>query len=227
MLYKTEGIALSYIKYKESSIIARILTSRFGLQSYIVNSVRSSKRGASKLALFQPFTLTNLVVYHKDGSGLQRISEIKCQESLSSIPFDPVKSAIAIFLSELLSKVLSENQEQADLFVFVKSAVVDLDGQENADLNFHLKFLIQASKFLGFEIQNAKEVLHQLRDFYSWPDRKTYESKIDALINGVNITIGNSYRRHILDLLIDFYRLQLDGIGELRSLKVLRSLVED
>ncbi|MCK5702883.1 MAG: recombination protein O N-terminal domain-containing protein, partial [Cyclobacteriaceae bacterium] len=32
MLYKSRGIALSYIKYKESSIIARIFTEAFGMQ---------------------------------------------------------------------------------------------------------------------------------------------------------------------------------------------------
>ena len=65
MLYKTRGIALNYIRYRESSIIAKIYTEAFGIQSYIVNGVRSSKSKTNRIALFQPLTLLDMVVYHK------------------------------------------------------------------------------------------------------------------------------------------------------------------
>ena len=55
MLTKTRGIVLVFIRYKESSIIARIYTKDLGLRSYIVNGVRSIK--TSKIAFFQPLTV--------------------------------------------------------------------------------------------------------------------------------------------------------------------------
>jgi len=79
MLHKTKGIVLNYIKYSDTSIIAKIYTEAFGLQSYIVNSVRSSK-AKNKIALFQPLTLLEMVVYHKNHQGLQRISEMRTAE---------------------------------------------------------------------------------------------------------------------------------------------------
>ena len=86
MLHRTRGIVLSYIKYKETSIIVRIFTEAFGMQSYIVNSVRSAK-SRGKMALYQPLSLLDLVVYHKSGKDLQRISETKFSYAYSSIPF--------------------------------------------------------------------------------------------------------------------------------------------
>ena len=72
MLKKTEGVVLSAIRYKESSIIVRIFSRELGLKSYIINGVRT--QGAkSKAALYQPMTLLDLVVYEKEGAGLQRI----------------------------------------------------------------------------------------------------------------------------------------------------------
>ena len=76
MLKKTAGIVLSHIKYKDTSIIVRIFTRDLGLKAYLVNGVRSLGKG-SKIALYQPLTLLDLVVYDKENTGLQRISEAK------------------------------------------------------------------------------------------------------------------------------------------------------
>ena len=43
MTEKTRGLVLSYIKYKETSIICKIFTESFGIQSYIINGIRNSK----------------------------------------------------------------------------------------------------------------------------------------------------------------------------------------
>jgi len=64
MLHHTEGIVLGSLKYKESSLIVKIFTNAFGMQSYVVNGVRSSK-SQGKTALYQPLTLLDMVVYHK------------------------------------------------------------------------------------------------------------------------------------------------------------------
>jgi len=41
MIFKTRGIVFRFTKFKETSIIVTIFTEVFGLQSYIVNGVRS------------------------------------------------------------------------------------------------------------------------------------------------------------------------------------------
>ena len=43
MTEKTRGLVLSFIKYKETSIICKIFTESFGVQSYIINGIRNSK----------------------------------------------------------------------------------------------------------------------------------------------------------------------------------------
>jgi DNA repair protein RecO (recombination protein O) len=54
-LHKTKGLVLRTVKYGETSIIVTIFTELFGVQTYLVNGVRSSsKKGAGKAGLFQP-----------------------------------------------------------------------------------------------------------------------------------------------------------------------------
>ena len=92
MLQKTRGLVLSHIRYQETSIIVKIYTEELGLQSYIVNSVRTKSSKTNKIALFQPLTLLDLVVYYNEKKSINRISEQKCNYPFSSIPFNIVKS---------------------------------------------------------------------------------------------------------------------------------------
>jgi DNA repair protein RecO (recombination protein O) len=48
MTHKTKGIVLRNIKYGETSLVVNIFTELFGIQTYLVNGVRSSKKSSAK-----------------------------------------------------------------------------------------------------------------------------------------------------------------------------------
>ena len=127
MLQKTRGIALSYIRYRETSIIARIYTEEFGLQSYIVNSVRTARSKNNKIALFQPLTLLDMVVYNKHDRDLHRLSEMKTSYPFQSLPFEVAKATIAMFVTEMLNKVLKEEASSPALFRYLVDSVLFLE----------------------------------------------------------------------------------------------------
>ena len=104
MIDKTKGLVLSYIKYGDSSIICKIFTDSFGLQSYIINGIRNSK--SKNIALYQPLNILNMVVYHKNSSGIQRIKEAKLDVIYSSVHNDMKKVSVCFFISEFLYKSL-------------------------------------------------------------------------------------------------------------------------
>jgi len=68
MIEKTQGIALHYTKYSESSVIAKIFTKNFGLKSCIINGVRK-KKSKSKLGLLRPLTLLDIELYQNSKQG--------------------------------------------------------------------------------------------------------------------------------------------------------------
>ena len=58
MIQTTKGIILRSVKYGETSLVVTVFTEMFGLQSYMVNGVRTaSKKGSSKSAMFSVQTL--------------------------------------------------------------------------------------------------------------------------------------------------------------------------
>jgi DNA repair protein RecO (recombination protein O) len=70
MLISTEAIALSTIKYSESSVIFKCYTLSNGTKSYIIKGIRSKKNKSLSLGLFQPMTILEINANHKNNGGL-------------------------------------------------------------------------------------------------------------------------------------------------------------
>ncbi|RAW02799.1 DNA repair protein RecO [Pseudochryseolinea flava] len=220
MLHKTQGVVFRFTKYGETSIIVTIFTTLFGIQSYIVNGVRS-KSLKSKIALYQPLTLLDLVVYYKENASIKRIKELKCLHPYQTVTSDIRKSSIAMFIAEILNKTVKEESHAQELCDFIITSMIILDTHEKTE-NFHLIFLLKLSRYLGFGAQFVNEVLGgRFTD-------EAIEKIIDQLIKAdytdvISMTIAQ--RREILELLVSFYADHVETIGELKSLAVLREIV--
>lgn len=234
MLHKTPGIVLNFIKYRDTSIIVKIYTLAFGVQTYIVNGVRGrsskgkSSRG-SRIALYQPLTLLDLIVYKKLNADINRISESKCSHPFHHIPFDVQKSGIAIFITEILSKTIKEETENPDLFGFLQQSILMLDHMEEHYENFHIQFLLKLSRYLGFAPQSAHEVFQQLHYLANNEELAMKEKAAldELMITGYDrpLKFNNSIRRDLLKIMIQFYKLHIESLGEIRSMQVLREVM--
>lgn len=229
MLHKTRGIALSYIRYRETSIIARVYTEAFGIQSYVVNNVRSAKSKTNKIALFQPMTLLDMVVYYKDDRDLNRLSEVKTLHPLQSIPFEVAKSGIALFLTEMLTKSLKEESGNPMLFQFLLESILLLEHMETGYENFHLAFLAKLSAYLGFGPENAREFEQQLRErSYPFLPNTETELALNTLLRrplGTAVRLSRTDRLNLLEALVAYYRIHVDAMGEIKSLAVLHEVM--
>ena len=220
MVFKAKGVVFRFTRYGETSIIVSIFTDQFGLQSYIVNGVRN-KSVKSKMALFQPLTLVDLVVYHRENANINRVKEIKCLHPYQSIHHDFNKASIGMFINEVLNKTVREESHSHNLCEFIISSLITLDTMVEHVENFHLQFLLKLSGFLGFGAQTVQDILGlRITDH-------AIEKLLMALIHADyshHIVCTNPQRREALDLLIRFYQDHL-GLGELKSLQVLREIM--
>ena len=127
-LHHTKGIVLRTVKYGETSVIVTIFTELFGVQSYLVNGVRTStKKGSGKANFFQPSAILDMVVYHNELKQLQRIKEFRWGYLYQHILSDVKKNAVALFMVELLTKCLKQPEANPDLFHFAEDAFLHLD----------------------------------------------------------------------------------------------------
>lgn len=229
MIRKTSGLVLSSIRYKDTSIIVKIFTRELGLKSYLINGVRSMGKG-SKMALYQPLTLLDLVVYNKENSGLQRISEAKLQRAHQRIPFDFSRTSIALFMTEVINRSIYENYQNESLFDFLSESVIILDQAETHLAHFPLVFLIEKSKFLGFYPESAE-------GFIVESNKQPFSNQeLPITLDYLNTLLEKKYycvdkipvllRRKVLDHLLDFYAQHMENPSIFKSLAVIRQVME-
>lgn len=220
MIFKTRGIVFRFTKFKETSIIVTIFTEEFGLQSYIVNGVRS-KSSKNRIALYQPLTLLHLVVYHRENANIERIKEISCLHPYRTLQSDVKKATLAMFLNELLNKTVKEESHAGEIFQFICDSLIALDMLETGYENFHLIFMVKLSRYLGFGVHHANEILAGRA-----ADRETDIILRELLASDYHssLKISNMQKRTILDLLVKFYHEHVEHLGEIKSLQVLREV---
>lgn len=239
MLTATEGIVLHSTKFGESSVIVTVFTKESGRQSYMVNSSRSRK-AKNKAGLLQPLFLVELEAYHKQSRDIQQIKNIKSQTVYQNIPFDIVKSTQAIFLSEILHKTIYEQESYEEMFNFIKHSLLYFDLNEEGKSNFHLFFLFRLTEYLGFLPSTEKTCFEGWFDLkkgvvvsyepshplYASKEVTSYLQKLALIkINELEILkIPKKIRNSLLVVLLDYYRLHIENMGEIKSLKVLQEV---
>ncbi len=240
MLQKTSGIILKTTKYSENSLIVKIYTQKFGLQSYIINGIRN-KKSKNKISAFQSLSIIDLEVIHSEKKTLQRITEINSHYSFVDIPFNIIKTSICIFINEIIYKTIKEEHSDSDLYDFLTHSLYTLDVSKENGANFPILFLIQFSKYLGFYPQGEYTDIDNYFDlqegqFVSTTPMHTYYIQKELSIhlnqflksdfkNYSFISINNTNRRKLLDMMIEFYTLHIHGFGEIKSHKVLEEII--
>lgn len=243
MLHNTKGIALRAVKYGDTSLIATIFTEQYGVQSYMVQGVRSSKAKNNKAALLQPATLLDMVVYHKPQTKLHRIKEFQYAYIYTQLQEEIVRNSIALFSAEVLLRMLPEEAIMHELFAFSFQYFQQLDAMPVAHIaNFPLYFLIQCSRILGYEISGtytAETPYLNMQDgaFTATPPRMdTYLQDDDAialskllLVEEVedlkSVSLNGETRNRLLDWYIAFMHSHTQHMGNIRSLAVLRAIL--
>ncbi len=240
MIEKTGGIVLHSIRYGETSLIVKVFTHSHGVQSYIVPGVRKAKSRVPN-NLFQPLTIIDLVAYHKGKGGLQHIKEVSCPIAYKSIPYDIVKSSVAIFLSEILNKSLKEQDPQPGMYDFITQALRYFDQKDNPPVNFHLGFLIHLSRYLGFQPRNNFDRQHCFFNLkegmfqqYSGEQHTCLNKALSQHLHEINtcdlyqldnMIIKNNERRSLLTSIIDYYSFHLEGFKGVQSHMILETVL--
>jgi DNA repair protein RecO (recombination protein O) len=228
MLTKTQGIVISYLRYRETSIIVKIFTRELGMKAYIVNGVRSSK-AKSKMGFYQPLTLLDMVVYDKENVSLNRISEIKLSKAFQRIPFDFLRSGIAMFVAEVLAKSIYEGYQNEALFDYLMDAISLLDEEKAVLSHFPIAFLWETSRYLGFAPDEADEFFEELKENLTkqidWDPEIKYLNQLIRDSFDFNEKVPALVRKNLLDHMLIFYSKHLEQQSEWKSVKVLRQMM--
>lgn len=242
MTHKTKGIVLRSIKYGETSLVVTIFTELFGIQTYLVNGVRSSKKTAHA-NYYQPAAVLDLVVYHNEQRNLQRIKEVKWDFLFQHVLSDVVKNSVALYIIELLHKCLKQPEENATLFYFCEEVLIQLDGAgSKVTSNFALYFSLQLPEFLGFKINDDYSDQQTVLDLseggfvseepthphFIKGDDARWTSQLLKVMQPAELTdfqLNHVTRRRLLMHFQDYYSLHIADFGQMKTLGILHEVL--
>ncbi|QTE24283.1 DNA repair protein RecO [Polaribacter cellanae] len=233
----TKAIVLSTLKYSDTSLIVKCYTAESGLKSYLVRGVLKAKKGGLKIAYFQPLTQLNIVANHSSKSTLHSIKEVQILNPYKSIYKDIVKQSVVLFLSEVLSYSIQEEEKNEPLYNYLETAFVWLDVHEKI-ANFHLLFLLNFTRYLGFypDLSEATKTGFNLLDgnFTDSTSEKNiisgnyfyqFKKLLGINFDGIeNVSFGKNERQLVLQIIIRYFELHLDGFRKPKSLQVLETV---
>ncbi len=235
---ETPAIVLSVIKYNDTDAVVKIYTAQTGFTAFFVRGFFKGRKSRYYKATFQPGALLELIFHFKNKGQLERFKDVRILYHYKNIHQNFDKLNIVTFLREILLESLKNEQGDDKLFQFIFKKFVSLD-QETLDPDFHLKFMLQLTQYLGFfpdlqtdgayfDLQNAvfveqiplspylnKQETSLFRDFSGMIFATEKYSKLKQLD-----------RKALIDMLLRYYSYHVSQFNTLNSVKILHQMYE-
>lgn len=235
---KTSAIVLKTTKYNDNSVIVKLFTKTEGLKSYIASI---SKKG-NRTAIFQGLNQITIETSQHGNNKLARIKTADIETPYKSINSDWIKGAVIQFINELLYNCIREETANIDLYEFIQYHLLYYDELSERQAHFHLYFIVKMTKYLGFFPEGSWKPGLQFHlsegnyQLYAKPSKEVIDCKNAELLYMLSISnIGDlntikstgQVRRELLKSLLLYYRIHLEGFGELKSIDVLETVFSE
>jgi DNA repair protein RecO (recombination protein O) len=235
------GIVLHSLRYGDTRMIVDIFTESAGVVSFILPATRNRKGGMRAIA-WQPLSLVEVIWEARPRTALQKPKSLVLWHPWRSLHIDPRKTAIGLYLSEVLHHALRREQENRPLFLFIVNALTWFDESERNYVNFHIVFLLHLTRFLGF-LPNVEDwhegdffdlqaaIFTRTRPYHIYylePEEAALVPKFLRMdLRSMRaVGLNRAIRRRTLEIISDFYRLHIPEFPETRSLDVLTEVFE-
>mgnify|MGYP000899214183 CR=1 FL=1 len=232
MLSTTRAIVLRTVKHSDSAVVAHVYTEQFGRRSCMV---RAGGKNRARQAALLPLSRVELVVSEVGDGGLLSAREIRIDRPYLQLHTDPLRGAIALFVQEVFYRTLRADAPDPELFAFVEHALEEVDTTASLAL-LPQRVLIGLAHQLGFLPASPQAPFSgfDLREGAFFPGPAMHEQCMEpeetkALValleDSAPPSVSASVRRSLLERLLLFFRLHVEGFGEPRSVAVLHHVL--
>lgn len=238
MQLKTEALVIHSLRYSEADLIVKLYTQKEGYYSYLVRGVLKSKKGKIRSSFFQPLSLLEIDAVQNTKGNLSRLKEVKPVRHFTSLHTNVIKGCITSFITEILSQVFIDCQADDELFCFLKNTTIWLDQNDKISIFPHF-FLLKLSYFLGFypDSSNRNLPLFNLSEgkfevgsksgyCLVHDELSTFSKLMEIELKDLNKNYFSKFERNqLLENLILYFSLHLEGFKKPKSLEVIKELL--
>lgn len=236
-IINTKAIVLSALKFGDTSLIVKCYTKEEGVKSYLIRGVLKPKKKGIKAAYFLPLTQLKIVANHNTKNTLNSIKEVQVINPYKTIHTDIVKQSVVLFLSEILSSSIQEEEQNLALYKYLETAFMWLDVHDKVS-NFHLLFLLNLTGFLGFYPDTSEtnkqgfnllegtfcDEIHE-KNVISNNEFYQFKKLLGIIFDGLeHVSYSKDERQLVLQVIIKYFKLHLGSFRNPKSLQVLETI---
>ncbi len=241
MIERTRGVVFHTVAYSDKASFVHVYTERFGRVAFLLPQSQGRKSRMLR-PLFRPFSYLEIDCEKASNQDIFRLREVRQIELWQHLYYDPVKNAVALFLTEVLSHLFREPDANPSFFDFLVQSIALFDIIEDGKANFHLWFLLRLSGFLGFEpnVDTYKEGLFfdmvEGSFVSSLPSHSHFLQPHEAVAFAMlmrmtpqtlhRFRFSRGERKQIIEHIMTYYRVHNAGYPEIRSLEILHTLFD-
>lgn len=235
-LEKITGIVTDVTKHSDRHNVVTLFTREHGRVS-LLSSTGTGKTARLRNASLLPLSVISTDINFKSSRELQFLGKFSRDILWHDLYFNPVKSAISLFLSEFINSYIRQSPPEPSTWDFIVAAITRLDLAQGGLANFHLAFLIDFLNYAGirpdlsewrpdawFDMQGGTMTIFP-------PAHRNYLSpgQTDFLpvLSRMNLRtaplfhFSGEQRRRLLNGLLHYYSLHFPGMANLKSPAVL------
>lgn len=226
-----KAIAIHTIPTNDKGGVVLLFTESYGIRPYYAALGKKSP-------LFQPMTLLEVVERERRSGSMRMLAEVRREPPLLQVPTNPLKSAVALFMAEVLHRSLAEEQPMPGLFHYchLSMQALDIDDEVAA---YPIGFLCRLIEHLGFSPPDNPKNLSCLDlvhgewlelpplhgDYLDGADAERFAKVIGAPQDTMrSLLTRRADRRLLLDHLVRYLQIHLHHERDLKSYPVLREV---
>ena len=234
-------ISLRTIRYDDRKNIVTAWSAERGRVSLLVPA-GASREARRRRALMMPLSLFEGEADVRPGRELLSVRDVRPSAVLSDLSCEPAKAVVAMFLAEVLEKVLREAAPDAVLTTYLFHAVQELDAMPTAVgvANFPLVFLYKLGEFLGiapdsgswqpgrvFDMEGGTfRATRPLTGHWLEPEQASIAEMLSRMDfkNAAHMPIPRAVRRVMLEKILEYYGMHYTSLSDLKSLPVVSEI---
>lgn len=153
LISKSQIIVLHLTKCGDSGGVVHVLDSLSGRRSLYLRGIRKSKNNAV-LPNFHSLSILDIVSSSSPKSTLSYLREYSRTYPLEELRSDPYKTAIAMFISEVIYRSIRNDDSDSSIFLWLTDTIVALNDLPGMIANYHLWWLVGFCTKMGFHPEN-------------------------------------------------------------------------
>lgn len=233
---KVTGIVTDVVKHSDRHNVVTLFARGQGRVS-LLSSAGGGKTARMRNSALMPLSVIEADINFNPTRELQFLGAFSRAVLWKDLYFNPVKSAVGMFLAEFINAYIRQSPPDARLWDFIYGAVGTLDAMKRGGANFHLGFMVEFLDYAGIRpdmegwcegswLDMRGGVMTQLPPAHR--DRIVpADARMLPLLARMNVRTSplfrmtGAQRRELLGGLLHYYAVHFPGLGNLKSPSVL------